>query len=146
VADRYPPTKQRAALKKLAAAINSSSAALRIDECGDPRIVGSSGHVYAVPRGYQMFVMTETPRAWTAAKRALGFASICNDGDEEGALILDRLPTPAEAQVIRRYVGIRKRRTLSEEARADLLARFRAPIKGGSQAPELAPDHAEARS
>ena len=82
--DLYPTNKQRAALKKLATALNSSPTALRIDECGDPRINGSQGHVYAVPKGYQLFVMTETARQWTAAKKALAFSSIWNDGDEEG--------------------------------------------------------------
>jgi hypothetical protein len=29
---------------------------------------------------------------WNRAKRALSFAELTNDGDDEGALILDRLP------------------------------------------------------
>jgi hypothetical protein len=143
--DLYPPTKQRAALKKLAAALNFSSTALRIDECGDPRINGSHGHVYAVPKGYQMFVMTETTRQWTAAKKALSFASTWNDGDEEGSLILDRLPSASEAEAIRRYVGIRKRRSMSDEARAASVARL-APYNRGSQAQGPAKTTAEALS
>lgn len=147
--DLYPPNKQRAALKKLAAALNSSSTALRIDECGDPRINGSQGHFYAVPGGFQLFVMTETPRQWTAAKKALAFASIWNDGDEEGSLILNRLPSASEAEVIRRYVGIRKRRSMSDEARAASVTRLeaaRASIKTPAQAQGLAKTAAEALS
>jgi hypothetical protein len=144
VSDIYPPAKQRAALKKLATAITSSSDALRIDECGDPRINGAHGHVYAAPEGFQFFVITETARAWTAAKKALGFAKVCNDGDEEGAFILDRLPTATEAETIRRYVGIRKRRHLSEGAKAALVGRLKSPVAGTSRAPGSAKTTAEA--
>jgi hypothetical protein len=143
--DRYPPNKQREALKKLATALNSSSTALRIDECGDPRINGAHGHVYAVPSGYQMFVMTETPRQWSSAKKALGFAKVCNDGDTVGALILPRLPSPAEAALIRQYLGIRKRRIITEEAKAAAVARL-APYNRGSQTQGSAKTTAEALS
>jgi hypothetical protein len=142
--DRYPPIKQRAALKKFAGAIDSSPTALQTDECGDPRIEGSSGHVYAIPEGFQLFVTTETARAWTAAKKALSFASVCNDGDEEGAFILDRLPTFVIAPVIRRYVGIRKRRHMTEDAKAAAIARLRSPVKGVAQAQEVASNTLEA--
>jgi hypothetical protein len=139
VSDIFTPVKQRAALKKLATAITSSSTALRIDECGDPRINGAHGHVYATPEGFQLFVMTETARAWTAAKKALGFAKVCNDGDEEGAFILDRLPSPSEAITIRRYLEIPKRREVSEETKARL-ALTRKPFVAGrrSQAEKVA--------
>jgi hypothetical protein len=146
VADLYPPIKQRAALKKFAAAIDSSPTALRIDECGDPRIEGSSGHVYATPDGFQLFVSTPSARAWTAAKKALEFARVCNDGDEEGAFILDRLPTFVVASVIRRCVGIRKRRHMTEDARLAAIARLKSPVKGVAKAEKVAMDGAEART
>jgi hypothetical protein len=143
--DLYPSTKQRAALRKLASALNSSSTALRIDECGDPRINGAHGHVYAVPGGYQIFVTTETPRQWSSAKKALGFAKVCNDGDTEGALILPRLPSPAEAALIRQYLGIRKRRIMTQEAKAAAFARL-APYNRGAQAQGSAKTRAEVLS
>ena len=41
---------------------------------------------------------------------------------EEDCLHLDRLPTPAEAVLIREALGIRKRRNLTEDGRAQLEA------------------------
>jgi hypothetical protein len=120
--ETYAPTKQRLALLKLAKALTSRDSALRRDECGDWRIEGSSGHVYAVPGtldqpyrpGFMLYVMTGSPKAWTFAKRALAFAKVINDGDEEGAFVMRRLPSADEAALIRRYCGIRKRREVSE--------------------------------
>jgi hypothetical protein len=60
-------------------------------------------------------------RWWGAAKRGLSFAETTNDGDDEGALVLDRLPTPAEAEAIRHYVGIAKKRELSAAERERLV-------------------------
>ena len=34
--DNFPPARQRAALERFAAALNSSPRALRRDQCGDP--------------------------------------------------------------------------------------------------------------
>ena len=36
------------------------------------------------------------------------------DGDDEGTLRLDRLPTAAEAELIRDLIGIRKRHVTAE--------------------------------
>ena len=120
--DIFPTTKQRAALLKLTKALVSRDSALRRDECGDWRIEGSSGHVYAVPGtldqpnrpGFMLYVMPGSPKAWTFAKRALAFAEVINDGDEEGAFVMRRLPNADEAALIRRYCGIPKRREVSE--------------------------------
>jgi hypothetical protein len=141
MADLFPPNKQRAALRKLAAAINSSPKALRDDECGDPRIGGSSGHVYADPRGYQVYVERDSARAWTAAKKALAFAQLAQDGDTEGVLFIPHPPSAisaSQAEALRRVVGIRRRREVSDEVRAKAterlaLARERASINRGSQ-------------
>jgi hypothetical protein len=118
----FPATKQRTALVKLVSALGCREATLRRDECGDWRIEGSNGHVYAVPGtldrpnhpGFMLYVMTGSPKGWTFAKRALAFAEVINDGDDEGAVILRRLPTADEAVLIRRYCGIPKRREVSE--------------------------------
>lgn len=125
--DKYPPTVQRPALLKLVEALGCREAALRRDECGDWRLGGETGHIYAVPgsiarpniEGFQIFVFCETVRQWSAAKSQMKpFTELTNDGDNEGALFLDRLPTngpPDEAEIIRRYVGLTKRRVDSEE-------------------------------
>jgi hypothetical protein len=63
LADIYPPTRQREALLKLVEALGCRDVALRRDECGDWRIKGRFGHIYAVPgtldrpkaEGFQIF-------------------------------------------------------------------------------------------
>jgi hypothetical protein len=57
-------------------------------------------------------------KGWESAKRRLSFAKLTQDDDEEGALILDRLPTMAEATEIRMVLGIPKRVEYSFEALA----------------------------
>ena len=129
--DVYPPAAQRQALLALMPALGCSDTALRRDECGGPVIIGSRGHIYAVcaaaagPKkpGFQFFVSCETKMGWTYAKKALAFAKLTNDGDDEGAVFLDRLPTRSEAEAIRSYCGIRKPAELSEESLAQLRER-----------------------
>jgi len=73
VAAAYPPSVQRPALLDLVKALGCRDNALRRDECGDWRVEGRHGHVYAVP-GFQFFVMGWTTKGWNAAKAALAFA------------------------------------------------------------------------
>jgi hypothetical protein len=108
---------------EFAAALGSRDVALRRDECGDWRIMGSHGHIYSVPEGFQVFVMNWTTRGWSRAKETLSFAKLCNDGDVEGAFILDRLPTRAEAAALRKWCGVAKRKEFSLEHLAELRER-----------------------
>jgi hypothetical protein len=50
---------------------------------------------------------------------------VVQDGDDEGILDLEGLPTPEQAVEIRDILGIRKRRDLSDEERERLAARMR---------------------
>jgi hypothetical protein len=131
--DIWPPAKQRPALLDFAKALGSRDGALRRDACGDWRIEGRRGHIYAVPGsldrphtpGFQIFVVGWTARGWNLAREAFKpFAALTNDGDDEGALFLDRLPTEQEAEIIRHYVGVAKKAEYSEE----VLAQKRAAI------------------
>jgi hypothetical protein len=110
-------------------ALDASPRAMRRDACGDRAIVGSCGHVYADGAGFLLYVSTaESARRWTNVKRRLGFCRVTQDGDDEGCLHLDRLPTPEEAALIREVVGIRKRRMVTAESLAQL-DRARALLK-----------------
>ena len=112
------PRVQRPALLRLATALKSRESSLRRDECGDWRIRGRYGHIYAVsPERFQL-VFTgagESAQRWTYAKRQLSFARIAQDGEFDGTLFLDRLPTPNEGKTIRKVLGINKRVEYSEE-------------------------------
>jgi hypothetical protein len=117
LSDKFPPERQKAALIPFAKALGSRDSALRRDECGDWRIAGTHGHVYAVPNGFQFFVMGWTARGWKAAKDVLP-GIVCNDGDDEGGFILNRLPTETEAVSIRKWAGVAKKREVSEQTLA----------------------------
>ena len=108
--------------------LDSRASALRRDECGDWGINGLDGHIYAVPEGFQFVVFKQGPRGWNVAKYRLAFCAVTQDGDTEGAFILDRLPSRAEAKIIRVVLRIPKRRHLSEAQReiaTERLARAR---------------------
>jgi hypothetical protein len=132
--DTYPPDKQRPALLAFAKALGCRDNALRRDECGDRRFNGTHGHIYAVPGsldrprtpGFQIFVMGWSANGWNRARKAIStFADVTNDGDDEGALFVDRLPTAEEAEVIRHWCGIAKRQTYTEEQLVGMRERAR---------------------
>ena len=55
-------------------------------------------------------------RAWTYAKKQLtSFSMVHQDGDQEGILILARMPDANEAATLRRYVGLRQTREVPPE-------------------------------
>jgi hypothetical protein len=108
-----------------AAALGSASTTLRRDQCGDWRISGKLGHIYAVPGtlnrptpGFLIYCERETKQAWTWARKRLRFCAVTQDGDTEGALFLDRLPTEAEADILRDVIGIAKRPVYSDDVLA----------------------------
>jgi hypothetical protein len=114
-------SKDREHLETLLEALDASPLALRRDACGDYAISGKSGHIYADGSGFLLCVSTgESARRWNNVKGRLAFCRLTQDGDDEGCLHLDRLPNPAEADLIREALGIRKRRHLSEEELARL--------------------------
>jgi len=141
-------------LATLLTALDASPRALRREpldarnkdrtEATDYAIFGTSGHVYADGDGFMLYVRTGdahhdgSPRRWGFIKKRLAFCHLTQDGDDEGCLRLDRLPTPIEAERVREAIGIRKRRHLSPEALAAArlnLERSSAAIKGGFRPP-----------
>ena len=121
---------ERARLEKLLAALDASALALRRDACGDWAINGKLGRIYADGAGFLIVVATDgSARRWTFIKRRLAFCRVTQDGDDEGALRLDRLPVASEAGLIREAVGIRRRRHLSPEALESMAERLSRPLR-----------------
>jgi hypothetical protein len=125
MADTLPPSKQRPRLLVFAGSIDSRASALRRDDCGDWAIFGSNGHIYAVPEGFQLMIGCDvenarwtSARGWESAKKRLRFGKLTQDGDQEGSIIIVRVPSKAEAAEIRDILGIPQARHLSEERRA----------------------------
>jgi hypothetical protein len=143
--DREEERADRRQQERLLAALDASPSQLRRDECGSWIIAGGRGaiHTWGDGRTWGVYVIGRSARHWTAIKQRLAFMTITQDGDEEGCLRLLDLPTPEEAGLIREALSLRKRRTLTEEARDALFAagvngRFRA--QGAATAAELVPD------
>ena len=128
-------------LDTLLEALNASQVTMTRDLCrgvghaGDYAIRGRYGHIYQDGTGWLLCVHTgESARRWSGIKARLPFCRLTQDGDVEGCLHLDHLPTPAEAEAIRDALGIRKRRTVSPEASAKstaALERYRASLNAG---------------
>ena len=124
--DKFPPAMQRPRLLALASSLEISLTQLRRDACGDWALFGRFGHVYALACSYQILITGWATSGWNRCKRELDFATLTKDGDDEGAFMLERAPTPDEAEIIRKRVGLKKRRELSEEALAALRDRGKA--------------------
>ena len=107
----------RAQQQRLAAALNVRARALSRDECGDWRITGRNGHIYADGRGWLLYV---TGRRWSWVKNRLDFCAVTQDGDDDGCLYMRALPTPSQAATIRDVLGIYKRKA-TEPARIERL-------------------------
>jgi hypothetical protein len=119
--------------EQLLAALDAAPSQLSRDECGSWIIAGRRGtiHTWGDGKTWGAYVIGRSTRHWTMIQRRLAFMTVTQDGDEEGCLRLLALPTPAEAALIRDALLLRKRRTLTEEFRASLIAagvngRFRA--------------------
>ena len=132
-------------LQNLLSALDASPRALQRDLCGDWQIAGRSGHIFGDGAGYLLYVHTgESPRRWTNVKHRLEFCRVSQDGDDEGVLHLDRLPTPGEAELIRDAVGVRRRRHLSpaQQVRlANLAGMRKGSVKPASAASGSRQDH-----
>ncbi|MGO9681180.1 MAG: hypothetical protein ACLPTZ_00955 [Beijerinckiaceae bacterium] len=109
-------------LEILLLALDASPLAMRLDDCRDWTIAGKLGHVYTDGAGYLLCVDGTSRRRWTNLKCRLRFCRVAQDGDDEGCLHLDRLPTPTEAVLIRKALGIRRRLHPSPEVLATLKA------------------------
>jgi hypothetical protein len=132
---RDPHRDGRTNLLVLLVALDASPLSLRRDfwrgmgRRGDHAIHGKRGHIYPDGDGYLLCIGAQSARLWSAAKRKLSFCQLRIDGEDEGTLHLDRLPSPAEAKAIRHVVGLRKRRRPSGEARPGLDHRYTPDIR-----------------
>jgi hypothetical protein len=127
----------RAQQKLMLAALNAWDRALRRDECGAWCITGKQGSIHTWGDGgtWVLYIACQSARHWSATKARLGFCRLTQDGDDEGCLRLQHLPTPEQAVVIRDTLGIRKRM----EFDPDEMERRRSLMKRLAQAKVLGP-------
>jgi hypothetical protein len=89
----------RKQLDALLEATNGAMNALRRDECGDWTITGSRGTIRACDGKFYVYIPSGSAKAWTYVKRALAsFATVSQDGDDEGVLVMSRMPDEDEAE------------------------------------------------
>jgi hypothetical protein len=121
----------RAQQRELLTALGAWDRALRRDECGAWAIIGSRGTIHTIGDGqtWLVFIACRSRVHWTYTKRRLAFCMLCQDGDDEGTLRLHRLPTDAEATLIREVLGVRKRMEFAAE---DLVRRRASMTKLGA--------------
>jgi hypothetical protein len=122
----------KARILVLAEALDVSMAtSVRHDECGEPRIVGRNGHIYADGDGFLIVCRPgrNTAHRWMNLKRRLRFCRVTQDGDDEGCLHLDHLPDQHEADEIRAAIHVRRKMKVSPEHLA-ALQRARASLQG----------------
>jgi len=107
----------RAQQRELLTALGAGGRALRRDDSGAWAIIGSRGtiHTFGDGQTWLVFIRCRSRLHWTYTKQRLAFCTLCQDGDDEGTLRLHRLPTAAEATLIRDILGIRKRMEFAPE-------------------------------
>lgn len=111
----------RELLVTLVSALSVSQGRLRRDACGDWILVGARGHIFTDAVGIYAYVPAGTARRWTNVKRALSFMMVVTqDGDDEGILKMDGLPSPDQAAALRKVLGLRKSAPLTPERREAL--------------------------
>jgi hypothetical protein len=91
---------------RLLAALGAWDRALRRDELAAWAIMGTRGRIYTDGKGWVLHVAGRSVRHWSAVRAKLAaFATITQDGDEEGVARLHDLPAPEQAAVIREALG-----------------------------------------
>jgi hypothetical protein len=116
---------ERAHLETLLTKLDATPRALRRDSCGDCAIKGKRGHIYADGSGFLIVITTgNSIRRWPNTKRKLALCRVTQDGDNEGCLHLDQLPTAAEADLIRDALKIKRKRAYTPDQLASIIDRL----------------------
>lgn len=124
--DKFPPNLQRPRLLALASALDVSLTQLRRDDCGDWAIIGRRGTIYALPAYFQIVITGWSARGWNACKADFSFAFLTQDAEDDGSFQLYDSPTPEQAERVRHWVRLKRRRRLDDEALAALRDRGKA--------------------
>jgi hypothetical protein len=99
-------------------ALDGVKVAFRLDESRLWTIRGDHGYIstYGDGTSFLLYVRCRSIRHWNSTKKRLAFCTVTQDGDEEGCLQMDHLPSPDEAEIIRDVLGIWRRREMTEAA------------------------------
>lgn len=78
---------------------------LHLNECDDWVLTSRYGSIQTDSEYWYLWVIN---RRWSSVKKELSFMTLTQDGDDEGILRLDRMPTEVEAVKIRKTLNLRK--------------------------------------
>lgn len=95
-------------LGDLSDALKVSKNNMYVDECGDWNIRGKEGKISTDTEKWYLYLRGDSMRNWTNLKKKLKFMSPHQDGDDEGILSLDRMPTSKEGSVVRKILKLKK--------------------------------------
>lgn len=124
-------------LKKLALSLDISEGRIKLDECGDWNIVGLRGKINTDTEFWYLLPKLDSPRKWNNTKKNLSWMEVHIDGDFEGILKSNRMPSRDEAMMVRKVIGMRPSTKLTEEGRALLKNRLRSPSQEGVSQPYI---------
>src|SRR5262245_24394302 len=123
-------------LRSMLTALDAAGNQMRLDECRTWIIMGKWGYVATWGDGARWFnyCAPGSARRWDKIRRALSPLGKCTqEGDDEGIIRIDRLPTAEEATAIRKAVGLSKRPFVNPEVvKANLSRPSVWPVQGHS--------------
>lgn len=118
-------------LNTLSKYLKISPSRMRLDVYGDWNVVGKKGKIFTDGQLWYLYVSPENSRVWNNIKKKLAFMDLSQDGEDEGILKLERMPSESEAKVVRKVLGMRISTILTEERRAKLLETSYSPDTEG---------------
>ena len=132
-------------LRSMLTALDAAGNQMRLDECRAWTIRGKRGYVATWGDGARWFIYCApgSGRKWNNLRRDLSHLGKCTqDGDDEGIIRIDALPTPEQAVLIRKAIGLTKRPALNPEVvKANLSRPSVSPVQGHSTREHTGPVH-----
>lgn len=125
-------------LYEISDVLDTSYQRVKLDTYGDWNIFGKKGKISTDgTKAWYLYFSPESVRVWNNVKKKLKFMKVHQDGDDEGVLKLERLPTKKEAAEVKKLLKLRKRIVLTEEERAQLKIHFKSPSTEGVSSPRI---------
>ena len=132
-------------LRSMLTALDAAGTQMRLDECRTWTIMGKRGYVATWGDGARWFIYCApgSSRKWNNIRQALSPLGKCTQaGDDEGIIRIDALPTPEQAVLIRKAIGLSKRPAVNPEVVKGNLSRPSVwPIQGQSTRERPDPAH-----
>jgi len=101
-------TTDRIFLTEMSIKMGVSQRRIRLNEYRWVILQGDRSTINYDGKWWYFNILDLTPMKWRNVKKKLSFMEVSQDGDDEGVLRLDRMPTDEECEIIRKIGGFRK--------------------------------------